>query len=148
MSFYAILFILKGEKLEEKTILLVEDNPNDVILTERAFKKARIHNKLQVAKDGAEALDYLFGTESWAGRDVRDMPLVVLLDIKLPKINGLEVLKIMRADNRTKLLPVVNSYICKPVDFNQFAEAVLQLGLYWIVLNEKPPIDNNRSIEK
>jgi CheY-like chemotaxis protein len=153
--------------MDEKIILLVEDNPNDVLLTERAFKQARIHNKLQVAKDGAEALDYLFGTESWASRDVRDMPLLVLLDIKLPKINGLEVLKIIRADNRTKLLPVViltsskeekdiiagyalgvNSYICKPVDFNQFAEAVLQLGLYWIVLNEKPTINNNRSIEK
>ena len=87
--------------MDEKIILLVEDNPNDVLLTERAFKQARIHNKLQVAKDGAEALDYLFGTESWASRDVRDMPLLVLLDIKLPKINGLEVLKIIRADNRT-----------------------------------------------
>jgi CheY-like chemotaxis protein len=157
----------RGEKFDEKIILLVEDNPNDVLLTRRAFKQARIHNKLLAVKDGAEALDYLFGSGSWAGRDLSDMPLVVLLDIKLPKINGLEVLKMIRADKRIKLLPVViltlskeekdiidgyalgaNSYICKPVDFNQFAEAVRQLGLYWIVLNEKPPINNIGSIEK
>jgi two-component system, response regulator len=144
--------------LDEKIILLVEDNPNDVLLTQRALKKSRILNKLVVAKDGVEALNYLFGTGDWAGRDLTDLPGVVLLDINLPKVNGLEVLKKIRADSRTKLLSVViltssneesdlikgyalgaNSYIRKPVNFEQFAEAVRQLGLYWLVLNEKPP---------
>ena len=149
--------------MEEKMILLVEDNPDDVMLTERALKKSHILNKLVVAKDGVEALDYLFCTGSWTGRDLSNMPEVVLLDLKLPKIGGLEVLKKIRADSRTKLLPVViltsskeekdliagyalgaNSYIRKPVNFNQFVEAVHQLGLYWLVLNEPPPIDGRK----
>ncbi len=144
--------------MEDKVILLVEDNPNDVTLTERAFKKANILNKLEIAKDGLQALDYLFGTGNWVGRDISVMPQVVLLDLKLPKIDGLEVLRRIRADARTKLLPVViltssneekdliggyslgaNSYIRKPVGFDQFAEAVRQLGLYWLLLNEAPP---------
>ena len=150
--------------MEEKNILLVEDNPDDVTLTERALKKSHILNKLVVAKDGVEALDYLFCTGSWAKRDVSNLPEVILLDLKLPKIDGLEVLKRIRADNRTKLLPVViltsskeekdliagytlgaNSYIRKPVNFNQFVEAVRQLGLYWLVLNETPPVGIRRT---
>lgn len=145
--------------MEEKIILLVEDNPDDVTLTERALKKSHILNKLIVAKDGVEALDYLFGTGSSAGRDMNNMPEIVLLDLKLPKIDGLEVLKRIRANVQTKLLPVViltsskeekdlidgysmgaNSYIRKPVNFNQFADAVRQLGLYWLILNERPPM--------
>jgi CheY-like chemotaxis protein len=133
----------------------VEDNANDVLLTERALKKSHILNQLAVATDGEEALDYLFGTGKWAGRDMNMMPEVVLLDINLPKIDGLEVLRRMRADKRTKFLPVViltsskeqkdlidgyalgaNSYIRKPVNFRQFTEAISQLGLYWLVLNE------------
>jgi two-component system, response regulator len=144
--------------LEDKVIMLVEDNPDDVKLTQRALKKSHILNELIVSKDGAEALDYLFGTGAWADRDLTVMPQVVLLDLKLPKVSGLEVLKRIRSDERTKLLPVViltsskeekdliegyasgaNSYIRKPVNFNQFAEAVRQLGLYWLVLNECPP---------
>lgn len=144
--------------MEERTILLVEDNPDDVKLTERALNKARVLNKLIVAKDGVEALDYLFCTGNWTERDMTDMPQLILLDLKLPKIDGLEVLRRIRSDNRTKLLPVViltssreekdiisgyslgaNSYIRKPVNFNQFAEAVRQLGLYWLILNEPPP---------
>lgn len=146
--------------MEEKIILLIEDNPNDVMLTERALSKAHVLNRLVLARDGVEALDYLFGTGNWAGRDLNNIPQVVLLDIKLPKIDGLEVLRRIRADNRTKLLPVViltsskeqrdlidsyslgaNSYIRKPVNFNQFAESVRQLGLYWLVLNEPPPLN-------
>jgi two-component system response regulator len=144
--------------LEEKIILLVEDNPNDVTLTERALKKSHILNKLVVAKDGVEALDYLFGTGNWAGRDLDNIPQVILLDLKLPKIDGMEVLRRIRSNELTKLLPVViltssneerdlingyalgaNSYIRKPVNFNQFAEAIRQLGLYWLILNEPPP---------
>jgi CheY-like chemotaxis protein len=141
--------------LEEKIILLVEDNADDVLLTERALKKSHILNKVVVVRDGVEALEYLFGNGNWAGRDLRVMPQVVLLDLNLPKIDGLEVLRKIRADNRTKLLSVViltsskeesdlingysmgaNSYIRKPVNFNDFAEAIRQLGLYWLVLNE------------
>jgi CheY-like chemotaxis protein len=139
-------------------ILLVEDNPDDELLTIRALKKNRIYNEVIVAHDGVEALDYLFGTGQYAGRDVSLLPHVVLLDLKLPKIDGLEVLRRLRANPRTRLLPVVvltsskeeqdliasyelgaNSYVRKPVDFMQFVEAVRQLGLYWLVLNEPPP---------
>ncbi|MGP8079446.1 MAG: response regulator [Dehalococcoidales bacterium] len=149
--------------MQEKIILLVEDNPDDVTLTQRALKKSHILNKLVVAKDGAEALDYIFGTGSYTGRDLGNMPEVILLDLKLPKIDGLEVLKRIRSEKRTNLLPVViltsskeekdlingytlgaNSYIRKPVNFNQFVEAIHQLGLYWLVLNESPPMDNRK----
>lgn len=144
---------------EEKVILLVEDNADDEALTKRAFKKNNVMNRLVVARDGVEALDYLFGSGAHAGRDLNVMPTVILLDLKLPKVDGLEVLRRLRADPRTRLLPVVvltsskeeqdlaqsysigiNSYIRKPVDFEQFIEAVKQLGLYWLVLNEAPPI--------
>jgi two-component system response regulator len=144
--------------MKNKIILLVEDNPDDVDLAIRALKKNNILNEVVVAGDGAEALDYLFGTGKYEGRDMSIMPEVILLDLKLPKIDGLEVLKHLRADERTRLLPVViltssreeqdvingykfgaNSYIQKPVDFDQFTEAVRQLGLYWLVLNELPP---------
>ncbi len=140
-----------------KIILLVEDNPDDEFLTRRALKKNNIGNEVVVAHDGTEALDYLFGTGAYEGRDLSMMPQVILLDLKLPKIDGLEVLKRLRGDERTSLLPVViltsskeqqdlmdgygygaNSYIRKPVDFAQFVEAVRQLGLYWLVLNETP----------
>lgn len=140
-----------------KQILLVEDNPDDVALTMRALRKNNIANEVVVAKDGVEALDYLFGTGAHAGRDAGKIPAVVLLDLKLPRIDGLEVLERLRSDERTKLAPVViltsskeeqdlirgyrlgaNSYIRKPVDFIQFSEAVRQLGLYWLVLNEPP----------
>ncbi len=143
-----------------KIILLVEDNPDDVDLTRRALLRNNILNELVVASDGVQALDYLFGTGTYAGRDLRQMPQVILLDLKLPKIDGLEVLAKLRSDPKTKLLPVViltssneerdlldgyslgaNSYIRKPVDFAQFTEAVRNLGLYWLVLNEPlPPV--------
>ena len=141
----------------EKTILLVEDNPDDVELTLRAFDRAKIANTVVVATDGEQALDYLFATGSHAGRDPEDMPTLILLDLKLPKVMGLDVLKRMRADERTKRLPVVvltssneerdivssydlgaNSFVRKPVDFAQFLEAARQLGMYWLVLNEQP----------
>ncbi len=144
--------------MNNKTILLVEDNPDDIALTLRALKKNRIANEVAVAHDGVEALDYLFGTGQHAGRDVTQVPAIVLLDLKLPKLDGLDVLRRLRADARTKLVPVViltsskeeqdlvggyalgaNSYIRKPVDFSQFTEAIRQLGLYWLVLNEAPP---------
>jgi two-component system response regulator len=143
---------------EQKTILLVEDNPDDEALTLRALRKNNIKNQIVVAHDGVEAIDYLFGTGSYKGRNPNDLPQVVLLDLKLPKLDGFEVLTKLRADARTKLLPVViltsskeqqdivhgyglgaNSYVRKPVDFEQFVEAVRELGLYWLVLNEKPP---------
>lgn len=139
-------------------ILLVEDNPDDVILTMRAFKRHNLGNDIVVATDGADALDYLFGTGRHAGRDVTDRPSVVFLDLNLPKIGGLDVLRRIRADSRTALQPVViltssrqdqdivegyrlgaNSYVRKPVDFEQFIEATRQLGLYWMLLNEGPP---------
>jgi len=142
-----------------KIILLVEDNPDDEALTLRALTQNKIVNEVVVARDGAEALDYLFATGAYAGRDLTAMPQLILLDLKLPKIDGLEVLQLLRADPRTRLLPVViltssredrdvvesyrhcaNSYIRKPVDFAQFIEAVRQLGLYWLVLNEPAPV--------
>src|SRR5208283_574124 len=142
--------------MENELILLVEDNPDDVALTLRALKKNNISNKIVVASDGVEALDYLFGTGAYAGHDIV-MPQLILLDLKLPRLDGFEVLKKIRADPRTSFLSVViltsskeqqdivdgygvgaNSYIRKPVDFPQFVEAVRQLGMYWLVLNEKP----------
>jgi CheY-like chemotaxis protein len=143
--------------MNTKIILLVEDNPDDVQLTLRALKKSKILNEVVVARDGVEALEYLFGTGKYAGRDTKVLPQVVLLDLKMPRMDGHEVLQRLRKDERTRLLPIVilttssedrdrvesykvgaNSYIRKPVDFNQFAEAVQQLGLYWLVLNEAP----------
>jgi two-component system response regulator len=143
---------------QTKVILLIEDNPSDIGLTRRAIEKARIANDLVVATDGEDALDYLWGRGPHAGRDVSALPALALLDLKLPKIPGLEVLRRLRADPRTRRLPVViltssreeqdlaagydlgvNSYIRKPVDFKQFAQCVEQLGLYWLVLNEQPP---------
>lgn len=142
----------------KKALLLVEDNPDDEALILRALKKHHITNDVVVARDGAEALDYLFGQGAYVGRDVKDLPTAVLLDLMLPKINGLEVLRRLRADDRTVLLPVIiltssdeekdmiegyrlgaNSYVRKPVDFNQLAEAVRLLGLYWLILNEPLP---------
>jgi CheY-like chemotaxis protein len=142
----------------DKVILLVEDNPDDEKLTVRALKKNNIANEVAVARDGVEALDYLFGTGAHAGRDRHTLPALILLDLKLPKIDGQEVLRRIRADERTRRLPVViltssmeeqdlmkgynsgaNSYIRKPVDFTQFTEVVRQLGLYWLVMNEAAP---------
>ena len=143
---------------DNRVILLVEDNPDDVALTLRAFRKNRILNSVVVARDGVEALDYLLGTGPHAGRDVKALPAVVLLDLKLPRVDGLEVLRRVRGDPVTRLLRVVvltssaeeqdivdsyrlgaNSYIRKPVDFDNFLTAVGQLGLYWLLLNEAPP---------
>lgn len=144
--------------MEDKLILLVEDNPDDEALTVRALKKNNIGNNLVVVRDGAEALDFLFGTGAHATREFQNLPQVVLLDLNLPKVGGLEVLRHIREAEGTRLLPVViltsskeeqdlimgyslgaNSYVRKPVDFIQFVEAVRQLGLYWLVLNEPPP---------
>ncbi|WP_019499259.1 response regulator [Pseudanabaena sp. PCC 6802] len=142
-----------------KAILLVEDNPDDEALAIRALKRHHIGNEIVVAHDGVEALDYLFGTGQYAGRNIGIKPAVVLLDLKLPRIDGLEVLRRLRENESTKLLPVVvlttsseeqdlldsyslgcNSYIRKPVDFLQFSEAIRQLGMYWLLMNEPPPI--------
>lgn len=150
-----------SERRRSGVILLVEDNPDDVALTLRALKHNNVFNEVVVVGDGAEALDYLFRTGAYADRDPTEVPEVVLLDLKLPKVDGLEVLKRVRADERTRLLPVVvltssdeeqdliesynrgaNSYVRKPVNFPGFADAVLQLGLYWLLLNVPPP--NNR----
>jgi two-component system, response regulator len=144
--------------MRDKIILLVEDNPDDELLTLRALRKNNVLNKVVVARDGVEALDYLFGTGRYSGRDTAVMPQLILLDLKLPKIDGLEVLKRLRADERTRLLPVViltssreeqdmldgygfgaNSYVRKPVNFEQFVQAIEQLKLYWLILNEAPP---------
>ena len=144
-----------------RMILLAEDNPDDVALTQRALKKAKVANELAVVSNGQEALDYLFGEGAYADSNPPS-PILVLLDLNMPKIGGLEVLKRLRADERTRLIPTVilttskeerdlvagyslgaNSYIRKPVDFAQFAEAIQQLGMYWLVLNEAPPLDGN-----
>lgn len=144
--------------MENKLILLVEDNPDDEALTLRAFRKNNIGNRIAVVRDGVEALDFLFCKGAYADRDPHDQPQVILLDLKLPKLDGMEVLERIRHEETTRLLPVViltsskeeqdiikgyslgaNSYVRKPVDFNQFVEAVRQLGLYWMVLNETPP---------
>lgn len=141
--------------MDKKPILLVEDNPDDVELTMMAFEKSRITNKVVVAGDGVEALDFLFGTGDFAGRDTSVLPQVILLDLNMPRMGGLEFLRRIRADERTRLLPVVvlttssedrdkiesyqlgaNSYVRKPVDFQQFVGAVQQLGLYWMVINK------------
>jgi len=144
--------------MKDKIILLVEDNPDDEALTIRALKKNNIKNDVIVAHDGAEALDYLFGLHAYEGRDTSILTQIVLLDLNLPKVDGLDVLRKIRGDERTRRLPVViltsskedrdlldgydlgaNSYVRKPVDFTAFADAVRQLGLYWLVLNESPP---------
>jgi two-component system response regulator len=144
--------------VSDRIILLVEDNTNDEALTLRALRKANILNQVVVVRDGAEAIDYLHGRGQFAGRDVKDLPQVVLLDLNLPKVGGHDVLRAIRADARTKLIPVVvltsskqerdlmevynlgvNSYVVKPVDFPQFSAAVAQLGMYWLLLNERPP---------
>jgi len=144
--------------MKDKIILLVEDNPDDELLTMRALKKNGVLNEVVVARDGVEALDYLFASGTHSGRDTGVMPQLILLDLKLPRVDGLEVLKRLRSDERTRLLPVViltsskeqqdmldgyglgaNSYVRKPVNFEQFVRAVEQLKLYWLVLNEAPP---------
>jgi CheY-like chemotaxis protein len=143
----------------DRVILLVEDNPDDEALAIRALKRHHIGNEIVVAHDGVEAIDYLFGTGQYAGRDITLKPTVVLLDLKLPRVDGLEVLRRIRENEPTKLLPVVvlttsseeqdlldsyslgcNSYIRKPVDFLQFSEAIRQLGMYWLLMNEPPPL--------
>lgn len=144
--------------INDRPILLVEDNPDDELLTIRSLRRSNITNEIIVTRNGEEALNYLFGLGSWAGREMSDTPAVVLLDLKLPKVDGLEVLRRIRADERTKLLPIVmltssseerdiiesyqlgaNSYVRKPVDFEQFSLAVRQLGLFWVLINEPLP---------
>jgi len=141
----------------EVEIVLVEDNPSDAELTIRALKKVNLSNRLIHLKDGAEALDFIFARQAYSGRNINHKPKVILLDIKMPKVDGLEVLKQIKEDDRTKSIPVVimtssreqsdiingyklgvNSYVVKPVDFGSFAKAVSELGLYWVLLNEKP----------
>lgn len=149
--------------MSQRVILLVEDNADDEALTLRAFRKNNIMNEVVVAHDGVEAIDYLFGTGEYAGRDTSNQPQIVLLDLNLPRVGGLEVLKRIRGDERTKFVPVVvltsskededligsysngaNSYVRKPVDFVQFSEAVKTLGLFWLLLNEKAPTPASR----
>ena len=143
--------------INEVEILLVEDNPNDVELTLRALKKRNLANKVHVVKDGAEALEFIFSTGAYAERDINQIPKVILLDLKLPKVDGLEVLRKVKSDERTKVIPVVvltsskeesdlvesyrlgaNSYITKPVDFDKFAQIVSEMGLYWLLVNQPP----------
>ena len=145
--------------MEDKTILLIEDNLDDIDLTLRALKKNNIKNEIKVLNDGVEALDFLLGRGKYKDRDLNSLPAVILLDIKLPKLDGMEILRQIRQDEIIKFIPVViltsskeeqdliksyslgvNSYVRKPVDFNQFAEAVSHLGLYWLLINETPPI--------
>lgn len=143
----------------QKVILLVEDNPDDEALTLRAFKKNHISNEVHVARDGVEAIDYIFGTGTHSGRDLSILPQMVLLDLKLPKVDGLEVLRRIRSDERTKLLPVIiltsskaeedmvagyglgaNSYVRKPVDLKDFDGVIKALGMYWVLINELPTV--------
>lgn len=143
--------------MKQGAIVIVEDNPDDEALMLRAFKQHKLTNEIVVLRDGVEAIEYLLGTGAYAGRDTTQMPQVVLLDLKLPKLNGLDVLKRLRADPRTKIVPIVvlttskeegdmvasydlgaNSYVVKPVDFTKFVESVKQLGLYWLLLNQTP----------
>lgn len=145
--------------MDESVILLVEDNPDDEALTLRALKKNNIRNQVVVARDGVEAVDYLFGTGAYVGRDLSNLPQVVLLDLKLPRMDGFEVLERIRSSEATKFLPVVilttsnedqdrlrgyglgaNSFVRKPVEFDKFIDAVRQLGLYWLILNEAAPV--------
>jgi CheY-like chemotaxis protein len=143
--------------MKQGTIVIVEDNPDDEALMLRAFKQHKLTNEIVVLRDGVEAIEYLLGTGAHAGRDTALMPQIILLDLKLPKLNGLDVLKRLRADPRTKIVPIVvlttskeegdmvasynlgaNSYVVKPVDFTKFVESVKQLGLYWLLLNQTP----------
>jgi two-component system response regulator len=145
--------------MNKKMILLVEDRQDDIDLTLQSFKNINIANRIDVVRDGAEALDYIFATGAYSDRDIEDLPAVILLDIKLPKVDGMEVLRRIREDERTKTLPVViltsskeekdliegykigcNSYVRKPVEFENFSKAISELGLYWLLLNEPPPI--------
>ena len=151
--------------MEPRTILLVEDNPDDEELTRRALKEANIANEIIVARNGLEALDFLFGTGAYAGRELTRLPQLILLDIKLPKLNGLQVLERLRADPRTRLIPVViltgsseeedvlssyqlgaNSYVRKPVEFERFSEAIRHVGLYWLLINQAPPIKPKETV--
>jgi CheY-like chemotaxis protein len=150
-----------------KLILLIEDNESDELLTVRALEKAQVANEIVVARDGEEALAYLFGTGPYQGRDLSQLPTVVLLDLNLPKIGGLDVLRRVRAHERTRHLPVVvltssgeerdvvqsyqlgaNAYVRKPVDFNEFAQATKALGLFWLLVNEPPPLACGRPVQK
>ena len=145
--------------MDERIILLVEDNRNDEALTLRALRTSNIHNQVIVTRDGAEALEYLFARGKFEGRDLKQMPVVIMLDLKLPKLNGLEVLSAIREDERTRLIPVIiltssdeeedkiesylrgaNSFVRKPVEFEAFSEAIKQLGIYWLLINSPPPI--------
>ncbi len=149
--------------MKNRALLLVEDNPKDELLTLRTLEKCNVANEIVVVRDGVEAIEYLFAQGNYSGRDVNDLPTVVLLDLKLPKIDGLEVLRRIRADERTRLLPVViltssdeekdiiasyklgaNSYVRKPVAFSDFSKAVADLGRYWLIANEPPPREGGR----